>query len=77
MESIGLIAQFGTEVLRFVNDKKLMKHKDRMLELQKDITEEKARGQLSDDGKIESMEKEFYQEANAFLQQMALLGVRS
>lgn len=75
METIGLIAGLATEVMKFVNNQAMKKHNERMLELQKDIAEEKKLGQNSDDGKIEDMEKEFMLESQAFLNQLALMAV--
>lgn len=75
MESIGLIAGFATEIMKFVNNRDMKKHNERMLELQKDIAEEKKLGQNSDDGRIEDMEKEFMLESQAFLNQLALMAV--
>lgn len=75
LDTIGLVAGLGTEILKRVNAKELNKHHERMTELEKLIQEEKARGQLSDDGKIEAWEQEFVTEGNAFLRQLALIGV--
>lgn len=74
MESIGLIAGFATEVMKFVNNSQMRKHNEKMTSLEHAIREEKARGQESDDGKIEDMEKDFMVEANAFLRELALMG---
>lgn len=74
METIGVIAGLATEVMKFVNNSQMRKHNEKMTKLEHEIREEKARGQESDDGKIEGMEQEFMVEANAFLRELAVMG---
>lgn len=55
---IEAILKLLTELGKYVNTKAEQKRAQEILNLKKDLMEEKARGQLSDDGVIERLEKE-------------------
>lgn len=55
---IGPAIGLATEVLKLLNLKTATKWQDELTEKQLEISEEKGKGQLSDDAKIESLERE-------------------
>lgn len=58
MDIVSSIVSLATEIFRYINTENSRKYIDRLVKLQLELSQERARGDLSDDAKIESMYKE-------------------
>jgi hypothetical protein len=71
---VELILGLLVEVGKYVNNREVTKHIDELADLRKELIDERAKGQLSDDGKIERLIKQIEVSAQAAQQTLAAVG---
>jgi hypothetical protein len=70
---IESIAALLLEVFKFINTENSRKYIDKLAKIRTDLMEEKAKGQLSDDWRIEKLEQELLIVIDAAKQEITVL----
>lgn len=74
MGLIEIIAGLALEVAKYANNAKVNERANTIKKLEQDLLEEKNRGQLSDDARIEELEQKLAIEGKALLVFLATAG---
>lgn len=71
---VALIAGLVLEIAKYANNQKVNERADTIKDIETKILEEKSKGQLCDDGQIESLEMQLQIETKALLVFLATAG---